>query len=340
MLDHRLLGDPPGHATPALLRRPAAGGLARGDRVRPAAARRSAHGLLRFSLGGGHAVTVGARESVSAIVALTTPPRLTAWIVCRARCLTRPGVTRRSRTARRPGQHGASTLAGEAGGFARAVVPGSPWQNAISPQVFLRMAFFRPVTRARRITVLPWVGLPERDVSAENAAAHRLATRAPRGELVRYPGMDHVRPVRRRRPRADRRRPDRVPAPLRPGLSPGGRCTSGCGCARSSGRWRSTATSASRSSARWPTRRSGTWRCSSCLVVRSVRRGAPTRTAIGSSARSGPTVIGGVSRTRPTRPVRGHTSGRRKIGDATRLRRASPAASRTARGRRSRTGGS
>jgi hypothetical protein len=85
------------------------------------------------------------------------------------------------------------TFPGEADGFARAVAPGSPWHNRISPAVFLTVAAIRPVRLARRIRMPLWVGLCERDVTVSRAGVERLAARAPHGVLARYP-YDHFEP--------------------------------------------------------------------------------------------------------------------------------------------------
>jgi hypothetical protein len=85
------------------------------------------------------------------------------------------------------------TFPGEADGFARAVAPTSPWHNRISPAIFLTVAALRPVRLAPRIPMPLWVGLGERDVSVPRAGVERLAARAPRGVLARYP-YDHFEP--------------------------------------------------------------------------------------------------------------------------------------------------
>ncbi len=87
------------------------------------------------------------------------------------------------------------TLPGEAEGFAASVEPGSPWRNEISPGVFATVAMFRPVRRARRISAPLWAALGERDVTVDAGAIERVAARAPRGELHRYP-YDHFEPLR------------------------------------------------------------------------------------------------------------------------------------------------
>jgi dienelactone hydrolase len=121
--------------------------------------------------------------------ALSTPPRLTAWIVPRALADAAGRHTTVAVTAP-PGEHGVMTFAGESDGFAAAVGPGSSWRNAISPAVLLVMPSIRPVRYARRIAAPLWVGLGERDVTVARQAVEQLAERAPRGELHRY-DWDH-----------------------------------------------------------------------------------------------------------------------------------------------------
>jgi pimeloyl-ACP methyl ester carboxylesterase len=82
---------------------------------------------------------------------------------------------------------------GEGDGFAAIVPAGSPWRNEISPGVFLTVALHRPVAKARKVTCPLWVGVGEQDISVSGKAAVRLADRAPKGELHRYP-YDHWQP--------------------------------------------------------------------------------------------------------------------------------------------------
>ena len=48
----------------------------------------------------------------------------------------------------------------------------------------------RPLARAGRIPAPIWVGVGEQDISVSKRAVERLAERAPRAELHRYP-YDH-----------------------------------------------------------------------------------------------------------------------------------------------------
>ncbi len=161
--------------------------------------------LWGYSFAAGHVIEVASRrDDLAAVLAvcpfadgfrrvLATPPKLSAWLLPRAAAdlAGRPNLVP---VTAPPGEHGAMTLPGEAAGFAAAVEPGSPWRNEISPGVFATVAMFRPVARARRITAPLWVGLGERDITVAAAAVERLADRAPRGELQRYP-YDHFEPL-------------------------------------------------------------------------------------------------------------------------------------------------
>jgi hypothetical protein len=121
--------------------------------------------------------------------ALATPPRLSAWLIPYA-LADQFGRHNLIPVTAPPGGHAAMTLPGEAEGFRAAVPAGSPWRNEISPGAFLTIAMHRPLTNARRLHEPLWVGLGEQDVTVSKRAVERLAERAPRGELHRYP-YDH-----------------------------------------------------------------------------------------------------------------------------------------------------
>jgi uncharacterized protein len=160
--------------------------------------------LWGYSFAGGHVATLAARDArlAAAIVlcpfvnglprVLGTSPALTAWIVPRA-IADLAGRPVRIPVTGPPGAHAALTLAGEADGFERTAVPGSPWRNEISPGVFATVAFHRPLARANQISCPLWVGLGERDVTVDRKSVERFAARAPRAELHRYP-YDHFEP--------------------------------------------------------------------------------------------------------------------------------------------------
>jgi uncharacterized protein len=157
--------------------------------------------LWGFSFSAGHAVTLAAEDPrLAATLALcplvdglprvlATPPLLSAKILPRA-IADVAGRHNLVPVTAQPGGFGAMTLPGEADGFARAIPDGSPWRNEISPGIFTTIGLHRPVAKAASIGCPLWVGLGERDISVDGAAAVKLAERAPRGELHRYP-FDH-----------------------------------------------------------------------------------------------------------------------------------------------------
>jgi dienelactone hydrolase len=206
VFDHRHLGDSSGQPRQRF-RKPAQ----RADWRSAVAAARSVDGidhaqivLWGFSFGGGHAVeTAAADRGIAAVVALApfldglarvraTPLPTVAWIVPRAMA-DRAGRHNLIPVTGPPGTRAAMALTGEAEGFAAVAAPGSPWRNEISPGVFLTIAFHRPVAKARKVTCPLWVGLGERDITVSGKAIERLAARAPKGELHRYP-YDHWQP--------------------------------------------------------------------------------------------------------------------------------------------------
>ena len=157
--------------------------------------------LWGFSFSGGHVVEIAAADPRIAATlalcpmvdglarALATPPSLSAWLIPRA-LADQCGRHNLVAVTGQPGEHAAMTLKGEADGFAAAVPADSPWRNEISPAVFLTVAMHRPVARAGKITAPLWVGVGEQDISVSKKAVERLADRAPRAELHRYP-YDH-----------------------------------------------------------------------------------------------------------------------------------------------------
>lgn len=203
VFDHRYLGDSGGEPRQRFRTR-----AQREDWVNAVSFARALDGvdperivLWGFSFSGGHAVETSLADTrVAATIALcpmvdglaralATPPALSAWLVPRA-LADQLGRHNLVAVTGQPGAHAAMTLPGEADGFAAAVPDGSPWRNEISPAVFLTVSLIRPVARAARLRMPLWVGLGERDVSVSRRAVERLATRAPQGELHRYP-YDH-----------------------------------------------------------------------------------------------------------------------------------------------------
>lgn len=160
--------------------------------------------LWGFSFSGGHVVTLAQEDRrLAGVLALcpfvnglrrvlASSPSLVAWILPRA-LADLAGRHNLIPVTGPPGARAAMTLPGESDGFARVVRPGSPWGSEISPGVFATVGFHRPLAGARRIACPLWVGVGERDISVDRRSAERLAARAPRAELQRYP-YDHFEP--------------------------------------------------------------------------------------------------------------------------------------------------
>lgn len=171
-----------------------------------------------FSFGGGFAVETAISDpSVAAVVALCpfvdgarralgTPPAVAAWIIPRAlenlagRHVLIPVVAE-------PGGRAALTKPGELAGFRACAPPESRWHNEVTPAIFLLVASFRPVRKARRVRQPLWVGLGERDITTHNPAIEKVARRAAMGELHRY-DADHFEVFAR--PLAERIATDQV----------------------------------------------------------------------------------------------------------------------------------
>ena len=154
--------------------------------------------LWGFSFGGGHAVETAADGGgIAAIIALcpfldglarvlATPTRVAAWLVPRA-LADLAGRHNLVPVTGPVGTRAAMPLRGEADGFAAVTPPGSPWRNEISPGIFATIAFHRPVAKARKVRCPLWIGLGDTDITVSRKAIERLAARAPRAELHRYP---------------------------------------------------------------------------------------------------------------------------------------------------------
>ncbi|MCA1846527.1 MAG: alpha/beta hydrolase [Actinobacteria bacterium] len=206
VFDHRHLGDSPGEPRQRF-RKP----MQREDWRSAVQAARNLDGvdpaqivLWGFSFGGGHAVATAAEDNrIAAVIALApfidglarvlkTALPTVAWILPRAAA----DVAGRNNLIPVTGPEGskaAMAFRGEADGFASVVPPGSPWRNEITPGVFLTVALHRPVAKAKKVMCPLWLGLGEQDITVSAKAIVRLASRAPKGELHRYP-YDHWQP--------------------------------------------------------------------------------------------------------------------------------------------------
>jgi pimeloyl-ACP methyl ester carboxylesterase len=202
VFDHRFLGDSGGQPRQRFRKR----AQLEDWRNAIAYARRADERIVLwgYSFAGGHVATLAARDQrlAAAIMicpfvnglprVLGTPPSLSAWILPRS-LADLAGADVKIAVTGPPGRRAAMNWPGEADGFARAVPPGSPWRNEISPGVFATVALHRPLAGAKRIQCPVWIGLGERDITVDRRSVERFAARAPTAELHRYP-YDHFEP--------------------------------------------------------------------------------------------------------------------------------------------------
>lgn len=73
-------------------------------------------------------------------------------------------------------------------GYAALFPPGYPWPNRFIPRSVLTMPSYRPVRKAGRLRVPLLVQVMSDDAVTPPAPAREAAARAPRGELIEYPG--------------------------------------------------------------------------------------------------------------------------------------------------------
>ena len=72
--------------------------------------------------------------------------------------------------------------------------PHSLWRNEVAARILLKLSRHRPVKRAKDVQCPLLVQIVEGETLLRNGPAEKAVRRAPRGELRRYPGMDHVDP--------------------------------------------------------------------------------------------------------------------------------------------------
>lgn len=86
-----------------------------------------------------------------------------------------------------PGTLAAMTAADAKPGFEAIVPPESLWRNEFAARLMLRFPFYRPGLETARLTMPLLVCVCENDTTTPPASTIKAATRAPRGELRRYP---------------------------------------------------------------------------------------------------------------------------------------------------------
>jgi len=78
-------------------------------------------------------------------------------------------------------------------GFASITGSGSLWRNAVGARVMLQVGRYRPVAKAANVRCPLLVQVGDSDQTTPPAPAVKMAQRAPRGELLRYP-VGHFEP--------------------------------------------------------------------------------------------------------------------------------------------------
>jgi pimeloyl-ACP methyl ester carboxylesterase len=159
--------------------------------------------LFGTSFSGGHVVVVAAKDpSLRAVVAqapfadglatvASVPPRnALRWMLLgladQAAALA--GRSPRLMPAVGPAGNFAAMTAPEAKAGFEAIVPAdSRWRNEVPARIMLRRATYRPVRSAPAVACPLLVCVCERDATAPPGAAVKMAERAPRGEVARFP---------------------------------------------------------------------------------------------------------------------------------------------------------
>jgi pimeloyl-ACP methyl ester carboxylesterase len=86
-----------------------------------------------------------------------------------------------------PGSFAAMTAPEAQPGFAAITDADSTWRNEVAARVMLHIAQYRPVAKAAKVRCPLLVAVADRDQTTPPKPAIRMAEKAPRGELVRYP---------------------------------------------------------------------------------------------------------------------------------------------------------
>ena len=159
--------------------------------------------LFGSSFSGGHVVALAARHpEIAAAIAQVpfadgiaqlriTPPRVAARG-------TLDGIrdvvaARRGREpvmiapVGHPGSYAVMTAPEAEPGFAAITGESSRWQNRVGARIMLHVGSYRPVAKAAKVRCPLLVQVGDRDETTPPEPAVKMARRAPRGELLRYP---------------------------------------------------------------------------------------------------------------------------------------------------------
>jgi uncharacterized protein len=155
------------------------------------------------SYGGGHVIDLAARESLAAAIAQTpfTDGRATAAAIPPATALRLTAATLRDVAAAAlgvtprmiplvgpRGSLAAMTAPGSEAGYKALYPPERPLRNEFLPRAAATMPFWIPGRRAGRVRCPLLVQVAREDAITPARSACRVAARAPRGELLTYPG--------------------------------------------------------------------------------------------------------------------------------------------------------
>lgn len=72
-------------------------------------------------------------------------------------------------------------------GFAKITPPGTTWENRVAARIGLRVALYRPGTKAAQVTCPALWSIADHDTLCPADRTAALAAKAPRGEVIRYP---------------------------------------------------------------------------------------------------------------------------------------------------------
>ena len=157
--------------------------------------------LWGTSLGGGHAVTIGAEDSrLAAVLAQVPfngfPKKVEGRAPKDTRALLAAMIKDRLRGAlrRRPlyipavGERGElAVMASREASQTIAAMQSATWQNQVAPRGLFTIMKYKPGERAHRLRMPLLVSIGEHDRETVGADTTELARRAPRGRLLTYP---------------------------------------------------------------------------------------------------------------------------------------------------------
>lgn len=161
--------------------------------------------LWGTSFSGGHVIAVAARDfRLAAVIsqvpyadglaaALQVPPRIqlrlgVAGLQDAVGSMLRGRPPRYVPAVGKPGEVAVMTAPEAEPGMRSMVAAGSRWRNEVTARTVLTLPMYRPAPRSANLGMPVLVCVADGDPITPPDPAVRMAERAPRGELVRYPG--------------------------------------------------------------------------------------------------------------------------------------------------------